>query len=637
MSRLPVIVGFGGVNSAGRSSFHHAYKRLIIDVLSAEDSYRTYLGNAAMMGAITSNGHQFFSSNGTLLTQNNTPSLLADQVNAGTLIRELNQDDLNAAPAYFCPTTQLLMQNNHSIEFILNKSSLPMPVPLGWVISAVNEETVKITVTDDLRVNIPLERTPSANMGGQLPSGFSPGALYKSGDKHPRALQMAVYAASDALGSVGIGWADIQSQVPADQVAVYASSLMGQMDDKSLRGMMQAWLRGRECTNKQVAFGLGHMPADFVNSYITGTVGSTGGHIGACSSFLYNLEHGIRDIQEGRCRVAIVGSAEAPLIPESIEGYCAAGAATTDNDLRRLDKQAASDKPNYRSACRPFNDNAGMVLGESSQYLVLFDDQLACELGAEIYGAVPAVYINADGFKKSIYAPGAGNYITFAKSVAMAEKILGSDSLRHRTFVHSHGTGTPLNRKTEAEVINKVAAAFHVDKWHVAAIKSYLGHSLGAAAGDQLVNTLGIWQYGVIPGIATLDHVAEDVDQTHLHLSQQHTQLTPSTMDSALINTKGFGGNNATALVLAPHIVERYLQQQQGSRAMSVYKRKRETVRENAQLYDDEMLHGVRDISYSFGENVIDEQKITINDKAINLPGLGEISLDLVNPYGPIN
>lgn len=27
MSRIPVIVGFGGVNAAGRTSGHHAYRR----------------------------------------------------------------------------------------------------------------------------------------------------------------------------------------------------------------------------------------------------------------------------------------------------------------------------------------------------------------------------------------------------------------------------------------------------------------------------------------------------------------------------------------------------------------------------------------------------------------------------------
>jgi acetoacetyl-[acyl-carrier protein] synthase len=41
-SRLPVIVGFGGVNAAGRVSFHHAYRRMVIDALGEAESDGTY-------------------------------------------------------------------------------------------------------------------------------------------------------------------------------------------------------------------------------------------------------------------------------------------------------------------------------------------------------------------------------------------------------------------------------------------------------------------------------------------------------------------------------------------------------------------------------------------------------------------
>jgi len=40
MSRLPLIVGYGGVNAAGRSSFHHSYRRLIFDALNQTAAVR---------------------------------------------------------------------------------------------------------------------------------------------------------------------------------------------------------------------------------------------------------------------------------------------------------------------------------------------------------------------------------------------------------------------------------------------------------------------------------------------------------------------------------------------------------------------------------------------------------------------
>ena len=35
--RLPVICGYGGINSAGRSAFDLAYKRLVFNLLSQEE------------------------------------------------------------------------------------------------------------------------------------------------------------------------------------------------------------------------------------------------------------------------------------------------------------------------------------------------------------------------------------------------------------------------------------------------------------------------------------------------------------------------------------------------------------------------------------------------------------------------
>ena len=49
MSSLPVIVGFGGFNAAGRSSFHHAYRRMVIESLPANERQETMLGLATMM------------------------------------------------------------------------------------------------------------------------------------------------------------------------------------------------------------------------------------------------------------------------------------------------------------------------------------------------------------------------------------------------------------------------------------------------------------------------------------------------------------------------------------------------------------------------------------------------------------
>ena len=50
MKRLPVMVGLGGINPAGRISFNHAYRRLVIDALPQSAQERTYRSLAQLMG-----------------------------------------------------------------------------------------------------------------------------------------------------------------------------------------------------------------------------------------------------------------------------------------------------------------------------------------------------------------------------------------------------------------------------------------------------------------------------------------------------------------------------------------------------------------------------------------------------------
>ena len=160
---------------------------------------------------------------------------------------------------------------------------------------------------------------------------------------------------------------------------------------------------------------------------------------------------------------------------------------------------------------------------------------------------------------KSISAPGVGNYISMAKAVAAAISVVGEESVQKHSFVHAHGSSTPANRTSESELIDRVASAFDIYDWPVTAIKSYVGHSLSTASGDQLVTALGTFKYGMIPGIKTITEIAPDVHQERGRYALQDLDVSSTKMDVAFINSKGFGGNNATALVLSPDKVDAML------------------------------------------------------------------------------
>ncbi len=611
MARLPLIVGFGGVNAAGRSSFHHSYRRLVIDVLNGSRVDSTYASLAALMGCAAD---------------------AREHMLAHTLIRRIEPEwfDVDAVPSN---RRLAFEENGQPATFVTRARHLPETLPASWQVTPLADGQVRVEVRGDAEWLLPTTETFPVGAAGQLPSGFAPGALYPS-RHHPRALEMAIFAASDALGSLGVEWEQICQRVAPDQISCYAGSALSQLDENGFGGLLGNRARGKRVTSKQLPFGMPDMTADFVNAYVLGNVGSTGGNAGACASFLYSLRAAVDDIRCGRARVAVVGGSEAPVVPEVMEGFAAMGALCTDKDLLQLDAHLGVTQPDYRRACRPFSTNAGFTIAEAAHYIVLMDDELALELGMTIYGAALDVFINADGYKKSISSPGVGNYLTVAKAVAAARALLGDESVQRRSYVHAHGTGTPQNRLTESHILSETAALFGIEAWPVAAIKAYLGHSMGVAPADQLVTTLGSWADGIIPGITTIDHIAEDVHRDHLLISTKHIEVGSEGMDSAILNAKGFGGNNASATVLAPHIVQRMLARHHGSRAMTAWQQRNEAVAAAAAAYDAAASAGEWRIIYRFDHNVMGGGDIDLSRSGISVPGFGQpIDLEADSPY----
>ncbi len=615
MTALPVIVGFGGVGPAGRSSFHHAYHRTIYESLSDASQRETVASLASMMklgfqidGQLVTPVHKDFS------TQNY--SLLEQAVLKGTLIRELENNIFDPDQVDAHTTLDIHKGPQKKSTLSLKMSDLPDTLPPGWNIVGKQKEITEIEIGHGAKVLAPHHRKLAVKTGGQLPTGFDPGELYNS-RFHPRGLQLAIVAASDAIKSMGIKWQTVLEQVHADEVAVYAASAMGQLDKTGTGGMLKARLAGSRASAKQLPLGLNNMPADFINAYVLGSIGATGANVGACASFLYNLRAGVEDIQSGRRKVVVVGNAEAPLTPEIIEGYAAMSALATDENLCKLDNVKL---PDHRRASRPFGENCGFTLGESGQYFVLMDDRLALELGANIHGAVTDVFVNADGFKKSISAPGPGNYITLGKAVAAASSMLGPDAVKERSFIQAHGSSTPQNRVTETQVFDKVAQAFGIKNWPVTAVKAFLGHSLAPASADQLVSTLGVLKYGVLPGIKTLDKLADDLFDERLNIVMTDTDLTDR-VEVGFLNSKGFGGNNATGIVVSPTKTESMLKKRFGNKAMEKYKTLRDKNNAAAEAYDKECMSGPMKPIYNFGESLIADDEIKFDKNKISVSG----------------
>jgi acetoacetyl-[acyl-carrier protein] synthase len=621
---LPVIVGFGGFNAAGRSSSHQAFRRMVLESLPINEQHDTIAGLACLMGLVRSQGEIYVDLNGTELTLAAAFEQYRDLVIEGTLVRRVEHFDSSNLPGH----RKIDFSEQQSAVFTMAKRDLPKELPNDWQTSDLGDGRVEIITSgvDKHLVTVPYEL--AAKAAGQLPTGFDLTKHYNA-RFHPRGLQMSLLGASDAIHSMGIPWEKVAAQVRPDEIGVYSSSVFGQVDDQGMGGLFQARLKGERTTAKQVALGLNSMPADFVNAYVLGSVGHTEATTGACASFLYSLQAAVRDLRSGRRRIAVVGNAEAPITPEIMEGFSNMGALGSDENLCKIDGTTMAD---WRRASRPFGESCGFTLSEATQYIVLMDDLLAIELGADVHGAVPEVFINADGIKKSISSPGVGNYISFSKAVAAAVGIVGIETVQERSFVHAHGSSTPANRVTESELISRVADAFDINDWPVTAVKSYVGHSIAAAGGDQLMSALGTFKYGIIPGIKTVTALAEDVYQKRLNFAL-NDNISTMKMEVAFINSKGFGGNNASAILLSADKTNEMLLKRYGDRFMD-YIDPRETTRKSAADYAFQADRGNLAVIYRFGEELIDEQAVVITTTGMSIPGCSrEIEFNTVNVW----
>lgn len=586
MPNLPVIVASGGINTAGRSSQRHAHNRLVINSIDIEARNRTINALSVMMD-----------------------SNIEDEILARTLVRRIE-------PTHFDPSS-VSINHRYRIDDIHGVVNLS---PDGFTTSRANKTLRGLSSGDTIL--LPTQREFDVSVAGQLPMGFDPGALYTSRN-HPRGIQMSIYAMSDALADLGLDWDQLAGSLPPDAVSVYVSSSMGQLDEAGTGGMMTAVHRGERVSAKNCPLGFAEMPGDFINAYVLKSLGHTGPALGACATFLYNLQRGVDDIKSGRARIAVIGAAEAPIIPELMDGYVAMGALATDKELRQLQGVGEEGLIHHRSACRPFGDNCGFVMGESAQVMILMDDALALEQGAPILGAVPFVSVHADGAKKSIPGPGAGNYLTMARAAQAARDILDEASFRRDGLVMAHGTGTPQNRTSESAIFSTVAEALSVDDWQVSAIKSHTGHSLGAAAGDQMSALLGVWESGWVPGIGSIDKLANDV-VTH-RLSFALRDVETADCSYALVNSKGFGGNNATATVLSPEISISLLEKRHSSAVISRWRKAHEAVEQAREDIEHSRLNGDWQPMYRFNDSVLSDDDIRV--EAGNLL-IGDLKID---------
>jgi acetoacetyl-[acyl-carrier protein] synthase len=247
VNSLPVIVGFGGYSAAGRSSSHQAFRRMILESLPAEEQQSTVASLACLMAQVSRDGAGYRDPQGNLLSVSEVDKRFRSEVINGTLVRRVESFD----PAHVPGNKKITFaaDENAQMVFSMLKRDLPRSIPQDWQVRDLENGSVEITASSASEYLVESHYELAAKSAGQLPSGFTPGDHYNA-RFHPRGLQMAILGASDAVHSMGIPWDKVADSVAPDEVGVYSSSALSQMNEEGFGGLLQARLKGSRTTAK---------------------------------------------------------------------------------------------------------------------------------------------------------------------------------------------------------------------------------------------------------------------------------------------------------------------------------------------------------------------------------------------------
>lgn len=242
----------------------------------------------------------------------------------------------------------------------------------------------------------------------------------------------------------------------------------------------------------------------------------------ACATSSNTIGEAYRAIQHGYADAILAGGAEAPIVPIGVAGFINCMALSTTNDP--LNSSLPFDKR-----------RGGFVMGEGAGILVLEEYERAVSRGAKIYAEITGYGNTCDAYHQTAPHPEARGG---AEAIRLAAEECGLDS-EDVLYINAHGTGTPLNDKTETLAIKKAVPDF-AEQAYISSTKSMTGHMLGAAGAVEAIASVLALSTGTVP--PTIGYREPDPDCDLNYVPNTSVQANPT---AALSTSLGFGGHNA--------------------------------------------------------------------------------------------
>lgn len=337
--------------------------------------------------------------------------------------------------------------------------------------------------------------------------------------------QYAIVASDEAIKDAGLS---IETQDP-DRIGVIWASGIGGIH--TFQNEVQNFVEG-DGTPRFNPFFIPKMIADIASGQISMKHGFRGPNystVSACASSTNSIIDAFNYIRLGKADAFVTGGSEASVIEAGIGGFNALKALSTRND-------------SPETASRPFDkDREGFVLGEGAGALILEEYEHAKARGAKIYAEVIGGGMSADAHHITAPHPEGLGALNVMRST-LNDAGLNADQV---DYINVHGTSTPLGDIAETKAIQGVFKD-HAYNLNISSTKSMTGHLLGAAGAIESIASIFSVYHDIVP--PTINHFTDD-PELDPKLNFTFNQAQERTVNTALSNTFGFGGHNASVLV----------------------------------------------------------------------------------------
>lgn len=247
----------------------------------------------------------------------------------------------------------------------------------------------------------------------------------------------------------------------------------------------------------------------------------------ACASGSDGIGMAFLMLRAGMVDAVLAGASEATICSVGVGAFDRVGAMSRRGG-------------DYSKTPQPFDKNRdGLVMGEGAAALMLETESHAKARGATIYAELAGYGTTADAYH--ITAPheqGEGG----AAAIRMALHSAGAN-VDEVGYINAHGTGTPLNDKSETRVV-KSAFGDLAYKIPISSTKSMTGHMLGSTGAVEAIFCVKAIREGILPPTIHYETPDPECDLDYIPNKAREKKI-----NLAISNAFGFGGHNAVLAI----------------------------------------------------------------------------------------